>query len=138
MATQEALTSPVVRGNLGRTRRRCICTDTSPPPDTPVSLVVRVFRPYVLLTIAWFLSTNHVSQTRRPRLRGPPNPGSDVPQFSRGWCSCSPCTMFYTMVLASLFSMAWMEFDERFGGRDPEDEMQCKYFYRTLWTASPS
>ena len=73
---------------------------------------VKRFRPFVIIVIAWLLATNQVLSRH-----GDCTPGDSAPVFQPAVVLLQPVyVMFYTFVLASLFSMAWMEYDERAGG----------------------
>ena len=76
---------------------------------------IRAARPYALLVIAWLLATNQVlSRSAGPDSIGPPQPGA--PEFQPSVVLMQPAyTLFYTVVLAALFTMAWMEHEEIFG-----------------------
>lgn len=84
-------------------------------------------RPYVLLGLAWFLATNHVlSRHAGPDSMGPPAPGETAPAFRPGLLLMQPVyTAFYTLVLTSLFSMAWMEHRVRSGAQDDAGGFEC-------------
>lgn len=77
--------------------------------------MISAARPYALLAIAWLLATNQVlSRNAGPDSVGPPAPGAA--HFEPSVVLMQPAyTLFYNLVLAALFSMAWMEHEEIFG-----------------------
>jgi hypothetical protein len=83
--------------------------------DDASAAQIRAARPYALLVIAWLLATNQVlSRSAGPDSIGPPQPGA--PEFQPSVVLMQPAyTLFYTVVLAALFAMAWMEHEEIFG-----------------------
>jgi hypothetical protein len=88
------------------------------PDQGDSGAVISAVRPYVLLGLSWLLATNQVlSRNSGPDSVGPPAPG--VPSFEPSVALMQPAyTLFYTLVLAALFSMAWMEHEELFGARN--------------------
>jgi hypothetical protein len=82
-----------------------------PGASAEESGALRRFRPFVIIILAWLLATNQVLSRH-----GDSPPGDSAPVFQPAVVLLQPVyVMFYTFVLASLFSMAWMEYDERAG-----------------------
>jgi hypothetical protein len=77
---------------------------------------IRAARPFALILIAWLLATNQVlSKSAGPDSIGPATPGAA--DFQPSVILMQPAyTLFYTIVLAALFSMVWIEYEEIFGG----------------------
>ena len=85
-------------------------------------------RAYAIVVLAWFLATCHVlSDGPAPDSVGPPGavPAAGAAPGFRPWpVLMQPVyTLFYTLVLTSLFSMAWAEHDARFGAGPGRSEL---------------
>lgn len=77
-------------------------------------------RPLVIVVASWFLATARVlSTSSAPDTVGSPATAADGAAFRPWPLLMQPVyTLFYTLVLSSLFSMAWAEHDSRFGSGD--------------------
>lgn len=96
------------------------------------AMLVRIARPYALIFLAWFVSTNHVmSRHGGPDSIGTPSAGATEPPFLPAVLLMQPVyTLFYTVTLTALFTMAWMEYDEIFAASDSDDPDGADRFRR--------